>query len=71
VVALIDRRHDVADRLADALRRDAVLGVVGLLLLAAAVGLVDRALHRAGHAVGIEDNLAVDIARGAADGLNQ
>ena len=46
-------------------------GVVLDLLLAAAVGLGDRALHRAGHGVGIEDHLAVDIARGAADGLDQ
>jgi hypothetical protein len=53
------------------LRRDAVFEVVGLLLLAAAIGLGDRALHRAGDLVGIEDDAAVDIARGAADGLDQ
>ncbi len=51
--------------------RDAVGGVVGLLLLAPAVGLVDRRLHAVGHVVGIEDGAAVDIARGAADGLDQ
>ena len=45
--------------------------VVGLLLLAAAVGLGDGALHRAGHLVGIEDDLAIDVARGAADGLDE
>jgi hypothetical protein len=28
-------------------------------------------LHRAGHLVGVEDHLAVDVARGAADGLDQ
>ena len=39
--------------------------------LAAAVGFGDSALHRAGDLVGIEDHLAVDIARGAADGLDQ
>src|ERR1041384_3546424 len=38
---------------------------------AARCGLGDRALHRAGDAVGIEHHLAVDIARGAADGLDQ
>ena len=54
-----------------ALRRDAVLGVVGDLLLAAAVGLRHGALHRAGDRVGIEDHPAVDVARGAADGLDQ
>ncbi len=46
-------------------------GVVFDLLFAAAVGLGDGALHRAGHLVGIEDHLAVDVARGAADGLDQ
>ena len=45
--------------------------VVGLLLGAAAVGLADRALHRAGDLVGVEDHLAVDVARGAADRLHQ
>ena len=46
-------------------------GVVGLLLLTPAVGLVDGALHGAGDPVGIEDDAAVDVARGAADGLDQ
>ena len=54
-----------------ALRRDAVLGVVGDLLLAAAVGLGHGALHRAGDLVGVEDDAAVDVAGGAADGLDQ
>ena len=71
VVALVDALEDVADILLDALRRDAVLGVVGLLLVAAAVGLGDGALHRAGHLVGVEDDAAVDVAGGAADGLHQ
>ena len=52
-------------------RRDAVGGVVGHLLLAAAVGFGHGALHRAGDVVGVEDDLAVDVARGAADGLDQ
>src|SRR6266699_1734937 len=39
VVALVDRSEDVVDRALDALGRDAVLGVVGLLLLAPAGGL--------------------------------
>ena len=34
-------------------------------------GLVHGALHRAGDVVGVEDHLAVDVARGAADGLDQ
>ena len=51
--------------------RDAVGLVPGHLLLAAARGLGHRPLHRAGDAVGIEDDLAVDVARGAADRLDQ
>ena len=38
---------------------------------AAALGLADGALHRAGHAVGIEDDAAVDVAGRAADGLDE
>ena len=41
------------------------------LLGAAPVGLVDRALHRARDLVRVEDRLAADVARGAADGLDQ
>ena len=41
------------------------------LLVAAAVGLGHGALHRAGHVIGIEDDPAVDVARGAADRLDQ
>ena len=45
--------------------------VPGRLLLAAAVGLGHGPLHRAGHLVGVQDHLAVEVARGAADGLHQ
>src|SRR4029453_8186664 len=71
VVALVDAVPDVADRLLHALRRDAVRRVVFDLLFAAAVGFGDGALHRAGHLVGVEDHLAVNVARGAADGLDE
>ncbi len=71
MVAFIDAVHDVADGFLDAFGRDAVGGIVLHLLLAAAVGLGDGALHRSRHLVGIEDHLAVDVARGAADGLDQ
>ena len=71
VVALVDAVEDVGDALAHALRRDAVLGVERFLLLAAPRRLGHGALHRAGDGVGIEDDPAVDIARGAADGLHQ
>ena len=57
--------------LLDRCRRDAVRLVVGLLLLAAAVGLGHGALHRAGDVIGVENHPAVDVARGAADGLDQ
>ena len=62
---------DVGDLLAQRLRVDAVLGVVGDLLLAAAVGLVDRVLHRVGELVGVHVHLARDVAGGAADGLDE
>ena len=45
--------------------------VVALLDLAAAGHLVERALHRAGDPVGVEDRPAVHVARRAADGLDQ
>ena len=34
-------------------------------------GLVHRALHRAGDPIGVQDHPPVDVARGAADGLDQ
>src|SRR5690606_5871577 len=71
MVTLVDRAQDVADVLLVGLRRDAVGLVVFELLLAAAVGLGDRPLHGAGDRVGIEDDAAVHIARGAADGLDE
>src|SRR5581483_6063100 len=71
VVALIDTVENVGDALAHALRRDPVRRVVLLLLFATAFGLGNGTLHRAGDAVGIENDAAVDIARGAADGLNE
>lgn len=71
VAGLIGAVEDLLDVALDRLGRDAVFEVVGLLLLAAAVGLGDGALHRAGHAVGVEDDAAVDVARRAADGLDQ
>src|SRR3954454_14565301 len=58
---------DVRDALAHGLRRDAVLLVVGDLDRAAAVGLLDRLLHRGRLLVGVHDHAALDVARGAAD----
>ena len=65
-------RDDVADLLARIVSGVMpCFEIVGDLLLAAARGLVHRALHRAGDPVGVEDHAAVDVARGAADGLDQ
>ena len=71
VVALGGRLQDLADVLLDRRGRDAVGLVVGDLLGAAAVGLADGVLDRIGHLVGIEDDPAVDVTRGAADRLHQ
>src|SRR4030095_14306504 len=61
----------VVDVLQDGRRLDAVLFVIGALLGAAALGLVEGLLHRVGDAVGVEDDAAVDVAGGAAGGLDQ
>ncbi len=71
MVALVDAVEDVGDPGLDRFRGDAVLEIIGHLLFAAAGGLVHGALHRAGDLVGIEDDLAVDVSGGAANGLNQ
>ncbi len=71
VVLLVDRGHDIVDVALDALGRDAVGLVVGGLLLAPPVRLGHRALHRARHLVGVEDDAPVDVARRAADGLHE
>src|SRR5690606_7401384 len=63
--------EDVTDVPADAARHDAVLLVEGNLFGAAPFGLVDGPLHRAGDVVGVEDGLAVEVARRPADGLDQ
>src|SRR5262245_57735103 len=62
---------DVGDPLAHRLGVDAVGGVPVDLELAAAVGLLDGPPHRRGDLVGVHDHLAVDVAGGPADGLDQ
>src|SRR5580693_3357799 len=49
--------QDVGDLLAQRLRVDAVLGVVGDLLFPAASGLLDRVLHGRGDLVRVHDDL--------------
>ena len=63
--------RNVLNGLFDALRRDAVLAVVVLLDGAAAVDLVHGALHAVGDDVGVHDDVPVDMARGAAHGLDE
>src|SRR5690554_2009812 len=63
--------HDVRNRFAHAPRCDAVRLVVRDLLASPTLGFAYRAFHRAGYMVGVEDGLAAEVARGAADRLNQ
>ena len=63
--------HDIGHLLPDGLRGDAVGFVEGDLLGAAALGLGDGPVHGAGGLVGVENGPAVDVAGGAADGLDQ
>src|SRR6185437_6153604 len=71
VILFIDAFEDVGDGALDALGRDAVGSVVGLLPFAPAIGLADGGLHTLGHVVGIEDDAALDIARRPADRLDE
>src|SRR6185312_8957112 len=63
--------EDVGDLLAQRLRVKAVLLVVGDLLGAATLGLVDGLAHRLGDVVGVHVHLTRHVAGGAADGLDQ
>src|SRR5690606_3197800 len=71
VVLFVDGVHDVVDVAADGLGGDAVGFVISQLLFAAAVGVGQGAFHGAGGAVGVEDDFAVDVSCGAADGLDE
>src|SRR5439155_423322 len=62
---------DIANRLANADRRDAMRLVVRLLFGAPTVRLVNSSPHALGQIVGVHDHVAVDVPRGAADRLNQ
>ena len=55
----------------DRLRRDAVLFVVCTLDCATAIGLTDCLLHGVGHAVGVENCTALEVASGTTHGLDQ
>src|SRR6266850_1612209 len=68
---LAQTHADVANGLHDGRRLDAVLGVVRQLPVPAPLGLVDRGLHRDGHAIGVHDHAALDVPRGTADDLDE
>ena len=55
----------------DRARRDAVLLVIGELLFAPRLADGDELLDRIGHLVGVENDEAVEMARGAARGLDE
>ena len=71
VILFANVLHDIADILAHAFRRDAVGDIKFLLFGAPAVGFLDRLGQRIGHIVGVENDAAVDVASGAADGLDE
>ena len=62
---------DIVNILDNCFWYDAVCLIVSVLNLTAAVGLADRALHRARDRVGIHNDLAFGVSRGSADGLDQ
>src|ERR1700722_18050580 len=66
-----DRVEDVGDLLAQRLRVDALGRVVGDLLLAPPVGLVDGVLHGRRYLVRVHVDLARDVPRRAADRLDK
>src|SRR6516162_7935121 len=70
VISLVNALQDVRDASANALRGDAMRGVVSLLLFAPAIGLVDRGFETVGHPVGVQDRTAVDVAGGPSDSLD-
>ncbi len=63
--------RDVGDLFAQRLRVNTTFEVVGHLLLAATVGLVDGALHRVSEHVGVHVHLARHVAGRTTDGLDQ
>ena len=63
--------QDIHHFLIEPLRHDAVLFVVALLFLPSTLGLANGFGHGGGDLIAVEDGLAVDVARRAADGLDQ
>ena len=63
--------NQIPDLFDDGTRGDAVRQVMSHLFDASAFGFTDGALHRVRHLVGVQNGPPLQIARGAADGLNQ
>src|SRR6185503_464246 len=63
--------HDVLHVPADGLRRDAVFQVVGYLFFTPALRLFHGAFHGARDGIGVKNRPAIQVARGAAHGLDQ
>ena len=71
VISFDDVRQLHVHALDDGLRRDVVFRVVGELLSAAAICFVDCFIHRLRAAVGVKNGAAFDVARTAANRLNE
>src|SRR3989344_4431863 len=63
--------RDITHGFFDRLWRDAVRGVVILLHGTSPVGFVDCGSHRGSHPIRVERDMAVQVPRSSADGLNQ
>ena len=70
-VGIVNTLDDVLDFFRYADGGNAVREIVSDLLGAAAIGFADGFLHRLGHSISVKNRRAVQVARSAADGLNQ
>ena len=67
----LDPFGNILNGFLDALRGDAVFTVVLFLNVAAALGLVNRGLHRFRDGIGIHDDMPIDVTGGTTHRLNQ
>src|SRR5205823_15082852 len=71
VIRFGNRDQSHVNRLDNAFGRDVVFKVITLLDFAAPAGLVDRALHRVCHGVGVKNRAAIDVAGSATHSLDE
>src|SRR6516162_3860741 len=71
MIAFVNAFEDVGDAAAHAFRGNPVGCIIGLLLFAPAIGLLDRRFEAVGHPVGIKYRPAVDVASRPPDRLDQ